>query len=84
MVEISIEHQAAGSGLPSAASRPLRHVLLQLFDEKLSDLRASEIIDLMLTTLGPEIYNQAVQDVRAHLQGKLDDLDGEVFVDGDL
>lgn len=52
------------------------------FDEKLSDFRAAEIIDLMLKTLGPAIYNQAVQDVRAHLQGKLDDLDGEVYADG--
>lgn len=53
------------------------------FDEKLSDFRAAEIVDLMLKTLGPAVYNQAVQDVRAHLQGKLDDLDGEVFADGD-
>lgn len=53
------------------------------FDEQLSDFRANEVIDLMLRTLGPDIYNQAVQDVRAHLQGKLDDLDGEVFVDGE-
>jgi len=51
------------------------------FDESLSDFRADQILDLMLTTLGPGIYNQAVQDVRAHLQTKLDDLDGEVYVD---
>ena len=51
------------------------------FDETLSEFRAEQIIDLMLTTLGPGIYNQAVQDVRAHLQAKLDDLDGEVYVD---
>ena len=54
------------------------------FDMELSDFRANEVIDLMLRTLGPHVYNQAVQDVRAHLQGKLDDLEGEVFVDGDL
>ena len=48
------------------------------FDERLSGFRADEIIDLMLKTLGPAVYNQAVADVRAHLQGKLDDLDGEV------
>ena len=54
------------------------------FDETLSDFRANEIVDLMLRTLGPAVYNQAVQDVRAHLQGKLDDLEGEVFVDSDL
>jgi uncharacterized protein (DUF2164 family) len=54
------------------------------FDIVLSDFRANEVIDLMLRTLGPDVYNQAVQDVRGHLQAKLDDLEGEVFVDGDL
>ena len=51
------------------------------FDETLSPFRAEQVLDLMLITLGPGIYNQAVQDVRAHLQSKLDDLDGEVYVD---
>ncbi|MEL6415749.1 MAG: DUF2164 domain-containing protein [Pseudomonadota bacterium] len=51
------------------------------FDESLSTFRAEQVLDLMLKTLGPGIYNQAVQDVRAHLQSKLDDLDGEVYVD---
>ena len=51
------------------------------FDETLSAFRASEILDRMLTTLGPTVYNQAVEDVRAHFQAKLDDLSGEVFVD---
>lgn len=54
------------------------------FDEKLSDFRASEIVDLMLLTLGPAIYNQGVQDARAHMQTKLDDLEGEVYADGDV
>jgi uncharacterized protein (DUF2164 family) len=54
------------------------------FDEKLSEFRAGEIVDLMLRTLGPAVYNQAVQDVRANLQTRLDDLEGEVYADGDL
>ena len=54
------------------------------FDEDLSAFRAAEILDLMLTTLGPVVYNQAVQDVRAHLQTRLDDLEGEVYVDGKI
>lgn len=54
------------------------------FDERLSDFRADDIIDLMLRTLAPSVYNQAVADVRAHLQGKLDDLDGEVWIDEDV
>ena len=52
------------------------------FDEPLSEFRADEVLKLFLTTLGPAVYNQAVQDVRAHLQAKLDDLDGEVYADG--
>ncbi len=59
----------------------LRSHFASEFDETLSEFRAETIVSLMLRTLGPDIYNQAVQDVRAHLQGKLDDLDGEVFID---
>lgn len=61
----------------------LQKLFTSEFDERLSDFRADEIIDLMLRTMGPAVYNQAVQDVRAHLQGKLDDLDGEIFAEGD-
>ena len=49
------------------------------FDEELSDFRGDALLDLFLEALGPAVYNQAVEDVRAHLQTKLDDLDGEVF-----
>jgi uncharacterized protein (DUF2164 family) len=37
-----------------------------------------------MKSLCPAVYNQAVQDVRAHLQRKLDDLDGEVYVDAEF
>ena len=60
----------------------LRRLFAESFDEDLSGFRADAIIDLMLTQLGPAVYNQAVEDVRAHLQGKLDDLAGEVWVEG--
>lgn len=49
-------------------------------DEDISAFKAEQILDLMVNAIGPAIYNQAVQDVRAHLQIKLDDLDGEVYV----
>lgn len=63
------------------ATAQLQQLFSREFDETLSDFRAAAVIDTLLKSLGPDIYNQAVQDVRAHLQGKLDDLDGEVFVD---
>lgn len=53
------------------------------FEEALSDFRADGLIDLFLREAGPAIYNQAVTDVRAHLQDKLDDLDAEVFAVAD-
>ncbi len=52
------------------------------FDEDLSEFRADEVLALFLKTLGPAVYNQAVQDVRAHFQTRLDDLEGEVYADG--
>ncbi|MEM1150467.1 MAG: DUF2164 family protein [Pseudomonadota bacterium] len=51
------------------------------FDEALSEFRAGQIVDTMLQTLAPMVYNQAVEDVRSHLQVKLDDLSGEVRLD---
>jgi len=52
---------------------------LENFDQPLSRFRAEQILDFMLTALGPPIYNQAVQDARAFMQRKLDELDGEVY-----
>lgn len=50
-------------------------------DQDLSDFQADTVLEVMLNAIAPEIYNRAVQDVRAHLQAKLDDLDGEVYLD---
>ena len=61
----------------------LQALFAEEFDETLSEFRADAILNLFLNTLGPAVYNQAVQDVRNHLQTKLDDLDGEVYVDGE-
>lgn len=49
------------------------------FDEPISPFRAGRLVDLMLNVLGPEIYNQAVADVREHFQARLDDLEGDVY-----
>lgn len=52
---------------------------LEQFDEELSRFRAEQLLDFLLSSLGPPIYNQAVQDARAFMQRKLDELDGEVY-----
>jgi uncharacterized protein (DUF2164 family) len=49
------------------------------FDEDLSEFRAEELIDFFLAEVGPLAFNQGVQDARAYVQTRLDDLDGEVY-----
>ncbi|MEM9739755.1 MAG: DUF2164 domain-containing protein [Pseudomonadota bacterium] len=62
----------------------LQSLFSDQFDEELSAFRASAIVDTMLESLAPMVYNQAVDDVRAHVQAKLDDLSGEVRLDGPI
>lgn len=57
----------------------MRGFYLEEFEEELSDFRANKLLDFFLETLGPPVYNQAVQDARGFMLRKLDDLDGEVF-----
>lgn len=49
------------------------------FDEPLSEFRAQGLIDFFLTELGPPVYNQGVRDAAAFIQGKLNDIDGEIY-----
>ncbi|MEM6901220.1 MAG: DUF2164 family protein [Pseudomonadota bacterium] len=59
----------------------LRREYQSIFDKDLSDFRAEALLNSVMKTVAPAIYNSAVQDVRAHLQSQLDDLDGEVYLD---
>ena len=65
----------------AALTRALQAHYRVEFDEDMSDFRAEALLDIVLKAVAPAVYNQAVQDVRAHMQGKLDDLDGEVYMD---
>ena len=49
------------------------------FDEELSAYRAERMLEFLLRTLGPSVYNQAIADARAFMFGKLEDLDTEFF-----
>lgn len=51
------------------------------FDETLSAFRAEELLTFMLKQLGPSLYNAGIQDARAFLAEKLDDLDIEFTFD---
>ena len=58
----------------------LRGFYGEAFDEDLSAFRAQQVLDFLLEALGPQVYNQAVQDARGFMLRKLDDLEGEVYV----
>ena len=62
----------------AALIRRFQGVHLQDFGEEISVFRAEQVLDFFLEALGPQVYNQAVQDARGFMQRKLDDLDGEV------
>ena len=63
-----------------ALIRNLQGFFFEEFDEEISSFRAESILDFLLADLAPQVYNQAVQDARKFIQGKRDDLDGEVHV----
>lgn len=56
-----------------------RRMFQEEFERDMSDFQAQRLIDFLLIHLGPPVYNQAVQDARAYIQLRLDDLDGEVY-----
>lgn len=50
------------------------------FGEELSGFRAEQLLAFVVGAVGPQVYNQAVQDARAFMLRKLEDLEGEVYV----
>jgi uncharacterized protein (DUF2164 family) len=63
----------------AALASRLRGFHLEEFDEELSVFRAEQLLDFFLAALGPQVYNQAVQDARRFMQERLEDMDGEVY-----
>ena len=57
----------------------VQQLFMEEFERDLSEFQAQRLIDYFMSQLGPPVYNQAIQDARAHIQLKLDDLDGEVY-----
>ena len=57
----------------------LESLFLTEFDAELSAYRARQILDFFVKTLGPPVYNQAIQDAREFMLERLDDLDTEFY-----
>ena len=59
--------------------RSLRLFFANELDHDFGELAAERILDFFARELGAPVYNQAIQDARAFLQTKLDDLEGEFY-----
>jgi len=57
----------------------IRGLFASEFDRELSDFQANQLLDFFVRHLGAPVYNQAIQDARAALQAKLDDIEGEFY-----
>ena len=69
--------------LPPDTEKRLYASIKRFFAEKLEDeigdLRARLVLDYCLREIGPTVYNQAIADAQAWMQGKVADLDGSRF-----
>jgi len=72
-------HKHSSLSLPDharkAAVLSLRSYAADNFDEELSDLQASLLLDHVMTDIAPSIYNQAAADARAYVEERTADLE---------
>ena len=54
----------------------IRNYFLEERDEEIGDLSATLVLDFFITQLGPTLYNRGVNDAKALLTEKLEDLHG--------
>lgn len=59
--------------------RKLTEMYSRDFDQTLSLFRAEQILDFFVKSLGPSVYNQAIQDARGFMMERLDDLDAAFY-----
>lgn len=57
----------------------IRRFFEKELDEPVGDLKADLILEFFVRELGPQIYNQAVEDAHAFIQDKLIDLESTLF-----
>ena len=48
-------------------------------DEEIGDLKARMLLEFAVREIGPSIYNSAIADAQAHLQERVNELDGSCY-----
>jgi uncharacterized protein (DUF2164 family) len=57
----------------------IKRYVLENFDEELGDLRSALLLDFILKTVGPAVYNQAIADAQAYLVERASDLESTCY-----
>jgi uncharacterized protein (DUF2164 family) len=69
--------------LPKEVEKQLIVSIKRYFDEymedEIGDLKAKLLLDYVVREVGPSIYNQAVADVQAYMQGKVADVENTLY-----
>jgi uncharacterized protein (DUF2164 family) len=63
----------------AALVRSIKAHFASEFDDTLSDFRAEALLDFFVRELGPPVYNQGVRDAASYVQGKLSDIEGDIY-----
>jgi uncharacterized protein (DUF2164 family) len=59
--------------------RSIRKYFADELDSEIGDLAAERFLTFLVRELGAPVYNQAIQDARAFMQERLEDLEGEFY-----
>lgn len=75
-MKIELDERKLGDAVES-----LRRYFDENLPEPIGELPARLLLDFILAEIGPAIYNRGVADARERLQARLDDVEGELFVE---
>ncbi len=57
----------------------LRHYIAENLDQEVGDLKATLLLEFVVSEFGPTIYNQAIADARAFLDERIADMASVCF-----
>jgi len=62
------------------AAKALKEYLDEHHDVEIGDLGSHLLLDHLLATVGPAVYNRAIRDAQAFLSDKLIDMEASLYV----
>jgi uncharacterized protein (DUF2164 family) len=57
----------------------IKRYFVENMEDEIGDLKAKLLLDYCLREIGPSIYNQAVADAQAYMQGKVTEIDSVLY-----